>query len=508
MCPAEPDKPTSELPDNQPLISHDLRSALVDVLGGLQMIDMDGVSPENHRHVQRALASGLTLWRLVERLSVELPAGQVGVLSERGDFALESFLTAQQHRWRQRAEDKGLLFHVDWGAGLPEYVQMDRTALDRVMSNLIENAIKFSEKGSVSVSVGLEDDEALTILVRDAGDGFDQDAMQNLFEYKARPKHAKFAGSGMGLHIVKQLVVQMGGEVSVFNAAAGGVVVLSFPKSTWQSLNVEPRPTQPAFGLQGQRILLAEDNETSQLLLHGMLTGLGAELFLARDGVKALQVFEQQNIDLVLLDLEMPRLSGQQVLRRIRNRNDAKAKVPIITISAFVVPDDEASKLMSGATGMIPKPITDVNQLAAQIYRILGWHPDVSPNLQKDNRTTHSKPLDQVTFDNLQTAVGRSDLPKLLSKVLDDLLSVQYRLSDALQRQDFNEVRAQTHVLISVAGAVGAQDLQIEAQALNHAAHGQSPEASLNSAWPCLSGLRTVIAVIKARLQDLQEATP
>lgn len=502
MAKKVPDEIVQEVLKTPPLISHDLRSALSDVTGGLELIDVSALSEENRMHLERALASSKSLARMMTSLTESLRDFGGDTLTDADPFLLEGFLKDLTQRWAARASAKNLSFNVDVGASMPERLHLDRTMLDRILSNLLENAIKFCAVGQVHLSLGIEEDW-LTIVVRDTGKGFTPAALEKLYEFKGRPHSSGMPGTGLGLHIVKRLVDQMRGEINVFNSASGAMVVLRFPKATWYSSVVPLKIRKHQSILKDQRVLLAEDNETSQLVLKRMIEDLGAELVVASDGVEALKLFYKEPFDIVFLDVEMPRKSGLDVIRDIRSLPDKRAKVPVIAVTAFVMPEHEEQILAAGANGTIAKPVTDGPYFARMVEDILLQEPLILEAPQLDAKPTPDRyPLEEATYAALVKAVGDSQMSVLLDKILDDLLSVQYRLTDALQNADISELRSQTHVLISVAGAVGARNLQSMAQRLNLDANNKNYEELKTSAPDCLGDLRALIAEIKRRKQN------
>ena len=499
MAQAAHDDDTTADAKAPPLISHDLRSALSDVIGGLELIDTGELSDSNRIHFDRALASSKSLTRLMTTLTDSLRGYSRDLGADRNFFTLTTFIDDLSRRWNARAVEKGLRFVVDLGPTLPVFLQLDRTMFDRILSNLLENAIKFCAEGQVNLALGIEDDH-LTVVVRDTGTGFSKEALDQLFDLRGRPTVSGMPGTGLGLHIVKKLVDQLNGDIKVFNVNSGGMVVLKFPRSSWQS-NVETAAVSDAMiVLKDKHVLLAEDNQTSQLVLKRIVERLGARLVVANDGVVALREFNEQEFDLVLLDVEMPRLSGLEVIKSIRNLGNEKAKTPIIAVTAFVMPEHELQILAAGANGTIPKPVTDTPAFARMVSKILAQsNPSPSNGCSEDGVPSAKNIVDEAVFNALAEAVGPEQMPELLDKVLDDLLSVQYRLSDAVQSSNFKELRAQTHVLISVAGAVGAKNLQLNSQLLNVDANKQNTSGLMDSAMKCVAELRELIAEIKRR---------
>ena len=237
---------------------------------------------------------------------------------------------------------------------MPERVQLARIELDRILGNLIANAMKFTDAGEVSLKVGVKDG-TLQFCVRDEGQGFSDPALERLFLPGGRPADERRPGSGLGLHISKELAGRLGGTLSVRNREIRGACVsLAIPAGAWECRETPVAPPD----LSGLTILVAEDNETNQILVRQMLEGMGARMVLARDGQEALDLLAQTPVDIALIDIEMPRLSGIEVMQRLRAR--AGFDTPLIALTAYVMRENREAIYAAGADGVIAKPIGSV----------------------------------------------------------------------------------------------------------------------------------------------------
>ena len=212
--------------------------------------------------------------------------------------------------------------------------------------------------------------------------------------------------------------------------------------------------------LAGVQVLLAEDNATNQIVASEMLRSLGAEITLAADGAVALALFEAQAFDLVLLDIEMPRRSGIDVLKAIRRRTDGRQSVPIVALTAYVMPEHRQRITRAGADAIIAKPLPAPADLGRSLRAVL-----------ESGVQAAAPTLESGTLDALREALGPEGLDVLLGKVREDLMDALEALLGATRETDIATVRAQTHILMSVAGTVGATELQRSAEALNARAH-------------------------------------
>lgn len=456
----------------QPLITHDLQSALADVINGLDLVDKASLTPDALMHVERAIASSHTLADLMDRLNTSLVGHDTDLATENRAFRFAPFIANIEGRWHARAQAKSVNFRISLSENLPESVALDRTSLDRILSNLIQNSLKFCDHGDVRLDIGRSNDNDLLFVVRDQGPGFSQEALKSLFEFRGRPDNSPKQGTGLGLHIAKRLVNQMDGKIEVFNQQIGALVSVEIPATSWlPPLSMKAEPTL-SKSLVGAKILLAEDNATSQMVLSKILEGFGVRLTVVDNGTDALAALSTHDFDAALLDIEMPGIVGTDVILKVRKLDTNKAHIPILVVSAYVMPGDREKTMLAGADHIVTKPVRDVERFRMVLEQTmagsLARKAYAQPVPAKENV---KKLIDHTVFNNLVSAVGRNNMSELMSKIQADLASVQQALTECINDQDWIGARAQTHILVSVAGAVGAIKLQKTAEQLNHAAN-------------------------------------
>lgn len=256
--------------------------------------------------------------------------------------------------------------------------------------------------------------------------------------------------------------------------------------------------------LSGIRLLLAEDNPTNQLVATQMLECLGATVTLARDGAEALEILEDQDFDAMLVDIEMPRVSGIEVMRKVRASSGALSEMPMIALTAYVMREHKAAIDAAGADGVIAKPILSIEQLGDDICRFMrprGGGKRASAGTDTEADAGKPPVIDDSIYEGLVQAIGRDAISELLEKVDADVRSAQARLSSGLEAGDIAEVRSASHILISVAGAIGAIQVQKGAKQLNAAAH-QADLASLRELASRLCGeIEQLLETVQARLK-------
>ncbi len=451
------------------LLGHDLRAAVADVIGGLRLIDQTGVDMPTRLQLERVRASGELLARLLEQGLAQMLGEDDFAATHPANVQMPRFLYDIEMRWSGRASEKGLGFRMTLDDSVPPVLTLDRIALERVLSNLLSNAIKYSDRGTVTLDVSMAETGALRLCVTDEGPGFSAEALSRLFEWHGRPDGAGKPGHGLGMRITRDMTGQLGGIISVENLPSGdgARVTLDLPPETWTIAAPEKVAELP--DLSRTKVLVAEDNPTNQTIIRHMLARMGAQFEIACDGVEALHWLERETFDLALIDIEMPRMNGIEVIRALRANRHLHSHMPIIAITAYVLRANRDAIYAAGADAILAKPLAGLDTFGLAIANALG-------RVRGDGEAAAPLPsaadgFDRATFDHLIVIAGPEAARELLDRLAADLDKCGKGLSTGLSCADLAAIRADTHVLIALAGAVGAARLQALAQALNTAAH-------------------------------------
>lgn len=223
--------------------------------------------------------------------------------------------------------------------------------------------------------------------------------------------------------------------------------------------------------LSGLRVLLAEDNPINQLVAAQMLESLGASVTLAEDGAEALEIAGRETFDVMLVDIEMPRVNGIEVLKTVRRWSGAVAGMPMIALTAYVMREHRAAIDAAGADGVIAKPILSIEQFGADILRYMRRRAGPCAGSEGSESEAEPSVIDRNIYDTLAEAIGPVAMAELLGKVNPDIRAARDRLTRALDPLDLGEIRSVTHILISVAGAIGAVSVHDLAKRMNAAGH-------------------------------------
>lgn len=462
---ASPVDPAAQLT----LLGHDVRAAVSDVIGGLRLVSQDKLEPDVRLQLERVRASSELLARLVDEGLAQILGAAELAAARPHHVQLSKLVYDLDVRWRGRAQEKGLIFTTSIAENLPQALALDRTALDRILSNILSNAIKYSATGVIELRVELSSSGALRLAVTDQGPGFCADAMARLFDLGGRPLESTQPGQGLGLHITRDLAGRLGGAVTVENRPSGGArVAVELPASSWTTITSLPNPHDlPDLG--GLRILVAEDSATNQMVIGQMLRRMGAEYVVAADGIEALNYLAHETFDLALIDIEMPRLSGLEVIRHLRAESSPHRHMPVLAISAYVLVSNREAILAAGADAIMTKPLAGIDALGAAIRKLVKREKAPPQRTTIGGLRSEGSPV-APGLERLAQLAGQGSCDELVECLCADLQSVKRDLLRGHTEGNLEMLRGATHILIALAGASGANALLALGCAMNTAA--------------------------------------
>ena len=349
-------------------MSHELRTPLNGIIGFADILgDMDiGEEPRKFVRIIKSSTDGLL--KIIDDV-LDFSRLEGGRLTfQEADFSLRQVLDAVREKMRAAAAAKALDFRWEIDGDVPDALRGDGARLAQVVTNLFENAVKFTEQGTVGLRVGLEGGENgaggvhLHFAVHDTGIGVAPDKRETIFESftQADGSHVrKHEGAGLGLTIASRLVRMMGGALWLAeNAEAGRGSVFQFTARLARAVAEEEGQAEAGmFATVGRRILLAEDEPVNQMLTMRILKWQGWEADCVDTGRKVLAALAEQSYDLVLMDVQMPELDGLETTAAIRAAEKVNGgHVKIIALTAHAMPGDREECMAAGMDGYVEKP--------------------------------------------------------------------------------------------------------------------------------------------------------
>ncbi|WP_374577660.1 ATP-binding protein [Phenylobacterium sp.] len=357
-------------------MSHEIRTPLNGVLGMAQAMAADAALPERQRERLEVIRqSGETLLAILNDV-LDLSKIEAGKLElEETEFDIEDLARGAHAAFAAIARSKGLEFSLAIEARARGVYRGDSTRVRQILYNLLSNALKFTEQGQVSVEAA-HGSAGLTLIVRDTGIGVSPDRLSSLFakfEQADASTTRRFGGTGLGLAICRELTEMMGGQIVASSRPGEGTTfVVTLPLRRVEGARQHAAaPAVEAFDgrrAAALRVLAAEDNPVNQLVLKTLLEQVGIEPVIVDDGAKALEAWSQQPWDLVLMDVQMPRMDGPTATRmiRARERAEGRARTPIVALTANAMAHQVAEYAEAGMDDFVPKPLE-----IARLYEIL-----------------------------------------------------------------------------------------------------------------------------------------
>ena len=367
-------------------ISHEIRTPMNGVLGMAEMLEATELSDTQQVYTKTILSSGHSLLAVINDI---LDLSQI----EAGDEKL----TSKPFNWRSAAMDlcadidrkarqRGIDFKTELDGSLPDIVRGDETAFRQILIYLMDNALKFTDEGSIQLSAQGEvkgETLALEIKVADTGIGIPEDRIEHVFDKFAQVESSttrRFDGAGAGLAISRLLARAMGGDVTARSQEGEGSTFCLHVKFPFVSDQSEvsndtapnanaPTPTRPLkrgvqTGSEKQlsshtRVLVAEDNEVNRLVLKHLLSGQRYDVTFAVDGREAFEAFKSHDFDVILMDISMPNMDGYEATKAIRAHETLHNLIhtPIICVTAHTLDEHREKSLESGMNDYIPKPV-------------------------------------------------------------------------------------------------------------------------------------------------------
>jgi signal transduction histidine kinase/CheY-like chemotaxis protein len=434
-------------------MSHELRTPLNAILGFSQLMSRSReMSPEDLESLNIIMRSGEHLLTLINDIldMSKIEAGRT-TLDEKG-FDLYALLDELEDMLRLRTEEKGLQLIVERDPSVPRYLWTDGVKLRQVLINLLNNAIKFTKEGGVSVRVKNENSESerqqtLYFEVEDTGPGIEPDELDNLFEAFVQTKTGKESqeGTGLGLPISRKFVQLMNGDMTVSSKTGYGSVFkfyiragLAEPEDIEHPVPDRRRVIAAEFDHQRYRILIVDDKADNRQLLIKLLTPLGFEIREAENGKEAVEIWDEWEPHLIWMDMRMPVMNGYEATRKIKETVKGQATA-VIALTASGFEEERAITLSAGCNDFLRKPFRE-----SDIFDIMQKHIGVRyiyEEFESDRQPARHVPRPLVSsalrslppelIAELEASSMRADIAAI-ERVIDEIRSYDAALADSL----------------------------------------------------------------------------
>lgn len=358
-------------------MSHEIRTPLNGILGFTYLLQETPLNETQKQYIDLIKTSGTTLSKLLNDILDFHKIEKDKIAVEEVPLEIRNTISADLEPYRFLAEDRNIRFSYTLDDAVPMVVLGDPVRLNQIFVNLMSNALKFTQAGSIDIKgelVSLDKEEEMAVLkfsVTDTGIGIPPEEQEAIFESFAQSEQAssgKYGGFGLGLTITKRLVNLMHGEIGVVSPPEGQQSGTSF----WFTIKLKYLPDykveleEEAFDLDyrvktGTRILVVDDNPINNLLMQDMLENLGANVLTAESGSEALQIVQNNMVDLIFMDVQMPEMDGLEATRALRKQS---ILIPIVAFSANAYKEDIAKSINAGMNDYLCKPFTNSELIA------------------------------------------------------------------------------------------------------------------------------------------------
>jgi len=353
-------------------ISHELRTPMNGVKGALDLLDKEKREHQRKQLFNAINQSSEAMIKLVERLLLftELKAGRIN--NSPSSFSISKLIECEMAHWRELCKEKPISFesHIN----IEKEIQADKDKVECILTEIVENAIKFSNSGKVLISVDVSDTDTLIISVYDQGKGIPEDLSSELtgsFRQENEEFNREHEGLGLGLSITSELVKLLDGQLSIKSHQEFSTYIkVEIPIYKVDSEVINTFKTTPRHANYPLRVLIIEDNKINQMVLEKTLNNLGHDTIVADDGVEGYEIAKSQSFDLILMDCQMPNVDGYECTRLIRSGDNLNRDTLIIAITANASETDKEHCLTVGMDNYRKKPIKSdtIKQLLDQYF--------------------------------------------------------------------------------------------------------------------------------------------
>lgn len=490
-------------------MSHDIRTPMNGVLGMAQLLKKTTLNEKQVKYVDGIAGSGELLLGIINDILdlSKIESGGLELASQ--PFNLRHALSELMDLIRSQAELKGLRLEFNFKPGTPELVRGDSVRLRQVVMNLLSNALKFTEQGSVALDIeGIETTSGRAIFdiaVTDTGIGIRPERVNAIFEKFSQAEESTFrtyGGTGLGLAICKMLVEMMGGEIGVESKTGQGSKfsfhVFLETATAEETGDVGGKTEGKSIGVPVWRtsplILLADDCEVNRIVVEEFLTAAGCRVEHATDGSQALDMYRNQRFDMLLTDVQMPEIDGLELIDRIREteQNSQVPRMPVAVLTASVLSEERKRCESRDIDGFVPKPLRE-EELVAVLVKAMPHllEPGEPGKFDADSEKSGGRPEDNTAMPESDAGVAVSSfaIPSslaiadentlrrfksrgggMLNRIINEfektLDAALPEIERAIAEQDFALLAAKGHLCKGSAATVGAERLRFLAAAI------------------------------------------
>ena len=503
-------------------MSHEIRTPMNGIIGTASLMTGTKLTKKQKSYLDTIRSSSEALLQLINDILdfSKIEAGRLDF--ETLPFDLEILIEEVRSIMFVHVKENVEL-HVIWPEDTPQYVQGDPGRIRQILFNLISNAIKFTEEGSITISIEAremyDEEQEFYISVADTGIGIPADKLVHIFDKFSQAEESttrNFGGTGLGLAICSKLTEKMSGKIGVESTAGEGSTfwfTMRLPLSSAEDVEQSPIITEYEekhfIQFDNTHILLVEDNPTNQMVATEILENYGCHVTPAGNGVEAVERASKQAFDLIFMDCQMPEMDGFEATAVIRAREDKKqlSATPIIAFTANAMKGDRDKCLTAGMDDYVSKPVKK-ERLAAILLK---WLPEEKQMQQGSNKnkgnddslpTTAANGIDEDIFAEAQELMGEK-FTAMIEAYLENSAKQLRQTEENFESGHASMIAKATHALKSSSAALGLTDISKHATEIEEKAiEIDKNDGDLSSLAQDIEALKTAIHSIEEPLQE------
>lgn len=504
-------------------MSHELRTPINSILGMNELILREEKDPTIRSYAGTVRRSGKMMVSLVNDVLdySRIEAGKMDIVKD--EYRLPELLGDIYAMAAEQADQKGLKFRMNVQEGMPCGMYSDEVRIKQILLNLVNNAVKYTDEGTVTVEAGgrFTDDETynLRFSVKDTGRGIPEEELPNMFQAFNRmdmKKNRNIEGTGLGLAIVKRIVDALEGTVEVQTEyGKGSTFTVILPQLVtdhtktavtpegWRQDSIESRQAD-AFTAPEAAILAVDDNRPNLTIVSAFLRDTQARVDLCEDGYAALEKCREQKYDVILLDHMMPEPDGIETLKMIREDATSKNKeTPVVVLTANALAGSRKEYMEAGFADYVVKPI-DAAVLEKTVRKFL---PKEKVHRSGKKETELPEKIRRIPGLDTETALKRMGGDAgLLEEILQDIADGAEKTAGEVRRsaagRDWDKYRIEAHSLKALAGTIGADEMFDEAQRHENAARDAEYDYIEEKSEQLARDWEDLCALIRKALQE------
>ncbi|MEA1883917.1 MAG: ATP-binding protein [Thermotogota bacterium] len=423
--------------------SHEIRNPLMGIMGMTDKLLSKDLDKETEKDIHTIKNCSLNLQEILNDIldTAKIEAGKL--VLHPSSFSLKQLLAEFDHTYSILAKQKGIEWEIDQDENCPEYIKNDRLRLSQILNNLLSNAVKFTEKGKVTLRVKA-DEKRLVFDVMDTGTGIEEHLHEQIFDPYSQLENSRFVvGTGLGLSIVKKLVKTFDGNLSLSSEKGkGSTFSVSIPYKKTQARQFE----LPIGVLQEMCLLIADDSKINLEVLKIYLSDMGfRKIHKASDGLQAFNDLQKNKYDLVIMDINMPGMTGTQIVEKIRHMEIAKDTL-FVALTGMDISETAATLKTAGFKDVLSKPISK-KQLINTIQTLLS---------EGGEKATNEIP-EEIKQKLMQADIDEKTSTLIIREFLNEVPPTLKKIQEGILHNNFDQIYEGIHYMKSSLDYLGTE---------------------------------------------------